>query len=380
MKYYVILTGSKNNAGDFLIKHRAKQLFKSERPDRKIIDFNAWEKLDDQKLDIVNNSEALILMGGPALQYDMWPGIYKLTDDLNEIKVPIILMGIGWKSKSGSFLDTYDYPFNKTSMQLLTKVEESGYLSSVRDFHTLSTLHNYGFNNLLMTGCPAYYDYDYLNKDHALQSSELDKIAFSLGVSFISSPNAERMMKQNILKCRDYFNEQDFTVVFHHSLNKKRFLQTHGNKKHINAHLKFVEWLKQVDIKYIDISGSAENLIDFYSRMDLHIGYRVHAHIFMNSISKPSILITEDGRGKAIPYVIGGIVLNGITGVKDSTLSKVYNKLNIMDKHSINPHIDKEIIKNIEYEKETNFNRIRTSRKIIDENHKLMKRFLHQLP
>ena len=35
---YVVLTGSKNNAGDYLIKYRAKELLKHIRPDRNIID------------------------------------------------------------------------------------------------------------------------------------------------------------------------------------------------------------------------------------------------------------------------------------------------------------------------------------------------------
>lgn len=41
--YYVILTGSKNNAGDFLIKCRAKneKLFAALRPDRDIVDLDA---------------------------------------------------------------------------------------------------------------------------------------------------------------------------------------------------------------------------------------------------------------------------------------------------------------------------------------------------
>ncbi len=43
---YVVLTGSKNNAGDYLIKYRAKKLFKEFRPDREIVDYNAWEKFD----------------------------------------------------------------------------------------------------------------------------------------------------------------------------------------------------------------------------------------------------------------------------------------------------------------------------------------------
>ncbi|MBE0472302.1 MAG: hypothetical protein IBX55_22680, partial [Methyloprofundus sp.] len=94
-EYYVILTGSKNNAGDFLIKHRAKKLFEAIRPDREIIDLNAWEPIDDQKLALINASKALILMGGPALQRNMYPGIYKLPANLDEITVPIATMGIG---------------------------------------------------------------------------------------------------------------------------------------------------------------------------------------------------------------------------------------------------------------------------------------------
>ena len=95
----MILTGSKNNAGDFLIKHRAKKLFEATRPDREIIDFNAWEPINKKKLDVVNQSKCLILMGGPALQKNMYPGIYKLTENIDEIKVPITTMGIGKKPK-----------------------------------------------------------------------------------------------------------------------------------------------------------------------------------------------------------------------------------------------------------------------------------------
>ncbi len=99
---YVILTGSKNNAGDYLIKYRAKQLFNNVRPDRKIIDINGWEQLNAEKLVIINQSKALILMGGPALVENMAPKVYALTHNLEDIKVPIIMMGIGWKSQRGN--------------------------------------------------------------------------------------------------------------------------------------------------------------------------------------------------------------------------------------------------------------------------------------
>ena len=125
-KQYTILTGSKNNAGDFLIKYRAKQLFKELRPDIEIIDFNSWEEFDKEKLKIVNESKALILLGGPSLQKLMRPNIYKMTKNLDDIKVPIVSMGIGWKSISGNWKDTYDYPL---SIELLRRINNSGYLS-----------------------------------------------------------------------------------------------------------------------------------------------------------------------------------------------------------------------------------------------------------
>ena len=119
---YVILTGSKNNAGDYLIKYRAKQLFSDLRPDRKIIDINGWEQLNTDKLAIINESKALILMGGPALIKNMVPKVYALINNLEDIKVPIIMMGIGWKSQKGNWEDTYSYPLNDKTLSLLKKI------------------------------------------------------------------------------------------------------------------------------------------------------------------------------------------------------------------------------------------------------------------
>ena len=116
------MTGSKNNAGDFLIKSRAKELLKSLKPDTKLIDYNAWEELSAEKLSHVNESKALILLGGPALQNKMYPNIYKLTKNLHKIKVPIITMGIGWYSKQGLWKNTHDYPLSHSSIELLKKI------------------------------------------------------------------------------------------------------------------------------------------------------------------------------------------------------------------------------------------------------------------
>jgi len=377
---YVILTGSKNNAGDYLIKYRAKQLFTNLRPDRKIIDINGWEQLNAEKLVIINQSKALILMGGPALVEKMMPKVYALTDNLEDIKVPIIMMGIGWKSQKGNWEDTYYYSLNEKTLSLLHRIENSGYQSSVRDYHTLNAIRFNGFNNFLMTGCPAYYNKDFINKQ--LQLTELNKVAFSLGVSFKESPSMERLMKENILACKAKFSDKEFEVIFHHSLDREKFKSDYkSSPKHVIKHNEFADWLVGQGIGYVDISGSAENLMNYYSTVDLHIGYRVHAHIFMNSISNRSILISEDGRAKGVKGAIGGIVLNGYLDFKDSFIAKVLNKaFPFYDRFTANSNLTKELLSEIDYEETIDFSRFKSSRNRIDQNYLIMKQFLIQLP
>ncbi|MDG1349377.1 MAG: polysaccharide pyruvyl transferase family protein [Flavobacteriales bacterium] len=377
---YVILTGSKNNAGDYLIKYRAKQLFSEIRPDRKIIDLNAYEKLSKEKLEVINSSKALILMGGPALVRNMVPKVYPLTGNIDDIKVPIIMMGIGWKSQQGNWKDTYNYSLGVKDLELLRKIDSFGFQSSVRDYHTLNSLRFNGFENFLMTGCPAYYDSNFINT--YFRPYEVKKVAFSLGVSFMKSTSMERLMKENILACKKRYIDREFEVVFHHSLDRDNYkVVDNSSLRHVNTHIKFTQWLKKHGISYVDISGSAENLMNYYSKVDLHIGYRVHAHIFMNSIAKKSILISEDGRGKGVKGAIGGIVLDGYLGFKNGIISRVLNRiLPSYDRFYSNKFLIKELYYEADYEKTINFTRLKEARNRIDHNYLIMKQFLIQLP
>lgn len=384
MENYVLLTGGKNNAGDFLIKHRAKKLFSHLRPDRGIIDFDAWKPLTDEQLEVINKSKALILTGGPALQYDMYPRIYAIPE-LDNIKVPITTLGIGWKSMNGEWKDTYQYPLSDSTLKLLKRIQNDGLAASVRDYHTLKVLQNHGFDNFLMTGCPAYYELAYIHKPVDIPK-EINKIAYSLGVAFIDSPKMETSTKNDILKLKDYFKDENFEVVFHHSLDKSKITSVYSqsHKRYIARHLEFAQWLDTNNIKYVDISGSAENLINYYSQVDLHIGYRVHAHIFMNSISKLSILIAEDGRGKATYNVINGIVIKAFDDFVQAFtfFEKVLIKLKLKnpDRFNHNKYILQEIKETLDYQKNVDYHFLKNSRNIIDQNFTIMQQFLSQLP
>jgi hypothetical protein len=378
--YYVLLTGSKNNAGDFLIKRRAKKLFASLRPDRELIDFNAWEPFDHERLNAVNEAKALILLGGPSLQYAMRPAIYPMTEDLEAITAPIIGMGIGWKSLRGEWRDTFHYPLSTQTLDLLDRINRSGYSSSVRDFHTLNVLEAKGYSDVLMTGCPAYYDLESLNRE-PVPPKRIKKVAFSLGVSFQYSSKMLEQMRQVILRLRDLDHSYALEVVFHHSLDAEHFLGTyHASARHVRNHNLFADWLTKEGIAYSDISGSAETLIDYYSSVDIHIGYRVHAHIFMNSISKPSILLAEDGRGKATRDVIGGIVIDAFSDINMSLADRVMRKLSMGDLFETDETVITTVEHLFEYERKTNFNRSLSTRARIDSNFAIMRQFLEQLP
>lgn len=376
--YYAILTGSKNNAGDFLIKYRAKQLLVQIRPDREIVDLHGWQPFDDETLDVVNNSRGLLLTGGPALQEKMRPRVYGLVDDLAEIKVPIITMGVGWYSQQGDWRNTHKYFLNKASRELLDRIASDGYLSSVRDYHTLNVLTHMGYDNYLMTGCPALYSTEHLGQ--AITAGEVRKVAFSLGVGMKTSRRMERQMRSVIQAVSEVFGDGKTCVVFHHGLSDNYLKAAGATRDLYEANRRMADWLDSRNIPFVDISGSAENLINFYSEVDLHIGYRVHAHIFMSSISKPSILLSEDGRGKALGRVLGGACLDAYEKVYHNKFISALHRLGVRF-DNIRPadclKTDLETLLN--YEISTGV-RLAEPRANIDRHFQVMNKFLKALP
>lgn len=376
---YVILTGGKNNAGDHLIKDRAKKLLNWLKPDREIIDLNGWEKITDSQLEEVNNSRALLLVGGPALQDKMTPNVYALRDNISDIKVPMATMGIGWYSKKGNWSDTYNYKLDSKSLELLEKVNTSGLKSSVRDYHTLNVLKSKGFDNFLMTGCPALYSKDYIGSTY-IQPNKIKTIGYSLGVSPKTSQSMEKQMKDVFLLLKDLYPEANIKAVFHHSPDKS-YLDSHGaNLKLYKFHNRYKEWLIENGFEFIDISGGAEKMHKYYSDIDFHVGYRVHAHILMSSQSKPSILLSEDGRGKALLGVLGGIILDSYNKVNETLMVKGLNKLGFnYDNMAPNKTLINDLTNHITYESE---NGVKFSQPRIEINRhfQVMQEFVNQLP
>jgi hypothetical protein len=298
--FYVTLTGSKNNAGDFLIKHRAHALLRWQRPDRELVDFDGWKPLDAAQLETVNRARALILCGGPALQRRMVPKVYALAD-LDAVRAPIVSLGIGWMAANGRWADTLDFPLTEPSLALLRRMDRDGLASSVRDYHTLAVLQRLGLNRFVNTGCPALYERAHLEPG-AVPPGPMAAprtIGFSLGIAQRESRQMREQARALVLGLRERYPDAALTVAFHHALATQP------------ADARFAEWLDGHGIARADVSGGHDGLIRFYQDCDLHVGYRVHAHIYRISLGKPSVLVSEDGRGRAQELMLGGTVLRG---------------------------------------------------------------------
>ena len=325
---YVLLTGSRNNAGDYLIKLRATELLQAWRPDRTVLDLDGWKPLDDDQVDLINSAQALILTGGPAVRADMRRSVYPLRSDLSDLKVPITTFGVGWSAPDGRWSRTHDVDFTPQTRALLGRIDRDGLQASVRDYHAQNALHHGGVDRTVMTGCPALYDLK-----HAGRPLDADgpprHVTVSLGQRFAKSPALARQTEALVDAVRNAFPDAELAVAFHHALGE-RFVAAYGARTPLfDAQRRFVQWLDERSIGHADVSGSAQAMIDHYADTDLHVGYRVHAHILMTSMRRPSLLLAEDSRGGALREVLGGHVVDAFEGWPDGVAAKVARRLRL---------------------------------------------------
>jgi hypothetical protein len=383
--YYVTLTGSRNNAGDFLIRHRAHNLLAALRPDRKIVDRNAWEPFSEERLEEVNGAQALMLLGGPALRKNMYPSVYPLLPDLDRIKVPITIMGAGWHALPGTWEDSRNYKFTGPTQQLLERVASDGAGLSVRDYRSLNALDRAGISGGMMTGCPALYVPEMIGEDFTgFPVGGVKNLVFSLGVNFIGSAALERQAKHLITGLRSAFSAAKLTVAFHHSIDFQSLKASYGAGQDLSArrHQQIVQWLEAEDIAYTDISGGVDKLLALYEAADFHVGYRVHAHIFMCSHRKPSVLITEDGRGRGLKDVLGGVIFDSWVPrnltVKERLLAKVGQP--VRERRTAFTGIEQDVADIVAYEQQYGLPRFAQPAGRIDLQYRVMQQYIQELP
>lgn len=286
---YILLTGALKNVGDFLIADRCKKLIKFHSPESEIIEISRYESLDD-KLELVNSAKAIILAGGPGYLPNIYPSIFRLTRNLDDIKVPIIPLGMGWYGSGSSDLSVYTYKFTKKSMQLIERIKKDSKYFGCRDFYTTRMLKNNGIDNALMTGCPAWYDIEYIDKNFELEK-DIETIVFSTPASGAYTEQCIESMKV----VKEKYPKAKLICAFHRGIEKDRFT----SDEEANRMIYMKEEAEKLGYEIEDLSYDLSRM-KIYDKCDLHVGYRVHAHIYCLSHRVRTILLNEDGRGAGV--------------------------------------------------------------------------------
>lgn len=317
---FTVLSGAYINAGDFLIVNRSIKLLKNIYKDCEIKTFERRKPLD-QYIDEINKTDALIMAGGPAYMPNVYPDIIPLVENLEDIKTKIVPIGLGWCGEYVNNNYIYnDYKFTEDTKKLLKRLSKDNENLSCRDWYTARVLKANGFKNVIMTGCPAWYDLNCINLCKIKKETNIPfkKICVSDPAKTQNAVQAIKLVKY----LKEKFKDAEIIFVFHRRDAKK----IESNVKSENTYDTIKRVMEAIGVKTIDISGSSE-AFSVYDNCDLHIGFRVHAHIYNLSIRNISLLIEEDGRGAGVNQALG---LNSIRAYRDKNQfdSKILTKFN----------------------------------------------------
>lgn len=289
----LFLHGAVKNAGDFLISHRSQMLVKYLIPNCEIIPL--WEGSSESLIaNYLKEVKGIVFGGGPFFTHHIYPHDIPLVKNLSSLSIPMINIGGGWYGANNSFIKVKDYFLDDTSIAFLKKIEASAGCLSCRDWYTVNMLTCKGFK-AEMHGCPAWYDISYKQNRTLFNHHNIKRIA-------ISDPGNPRYLAaaRTLINClKKLYPKTEILFVFHRGTWGK------GEGRAGELRKKGIEkTLVDNNIKWVDISNSYEGF-SVYDSCDLHIGFRVHAHIYNLSHKRESILLEEDGRGAGVNQAVG---------------------------------------------------------------------------
>ena len=282
-----LLHGAIKNAGDYLIKNRAIDILKYYYPECVINEFYRNESLND-KIDELNSNDIIIFAGGPGYYETFYPELAPFVDNLDDIKIPIMIMGMGWYGDNTSVDTIYSETFRDKMKSLLKRVSNDTNVLGCRDYYSVDILRNNGFDGGLMTGCPAWYNLEKINeiKYRGKSLNDIKKIC----VSDCGNVKNIASVLEVLIFLRKFFADAEISLVCH--------------RDDVLNHSGIMDYLNNIGIIVKNIAGSDEGF-KIYDDCDIHIGFRVHAHIYNLSERRLSILVEEDGRGAGVNDALG---------------------------------------------------------------------------
>ncbi len=287
-----LMSGAFVNAGDFLIEERCKSLLEANESVARVDIFKRNVSYDD-KVDLLNAYDMIVFGGGPGFQKNIYPNKMPFVSDMDKITVPMAIMGWGWKGRGCSNADVYRRnAFLPSMFRFVERISGQSAHIGCRDWYTVNMLKESGISNTVMTGCPAWYRLDMIETLHLNENNFLTTPKPVIMISDPAFPRNMNYMRLLLKTIHTAYPQAQIKILLHRGITKHNKWLT--------------EKQNQVSLQYeIDtISGSAAGF-RLYDACNLHIGFRVHAHIYNVSMGNPSILLNEDARGSGVNDALG---------------------------------------------------------------------------
>jgi hypothetical protein len=156
----------------------------------------------------------------------------------------------------------------------------------------MRVLQKHGISNIKLVGCPAWYDFEALGLSFE-KPSTIKSIAISTVV-----PRWRYHRKQFRYLLRRIRNEFPETILYC-SFHRGIFHDNHTSFIR-SIHLRRFKRIANKQ-EYIVLNPAfIPKKLEEYRDIDLHIGYRVHGHIYFFAMRHPSYLLQIDGRGAGV--------------------------------------------------------------------------------
>lgn len=265
------------NVGDKLLEEQVKKLIERETG---VDEFNTVFRSEDfsSRINKLNESDAIILPAF-ALREPIHPDTYRLTEDIDSIKTPIIPLAANWSGYPGDKVQNENRKYSAETVKFIEKLDNQDSLShlTTRDVYTKNILQRHGFKDAELVGDLGWYHEDYLGREMRTPE-EINDIVITTPHHSHYIPQAAKLMDM----LDEEFSDAKITVSFHSSLSE--------------SDRELRQMAEDRGFEIVLASHDTEN-IEFYDECDLHVGYRLHGHISFLRRRLPSVLIGEDGRG-----------------------------------------------------------------------------------
>lgn len=295
---FIVMNRAIKNVGDSLIYHRALDLLRFVAPSGKFVAGCGWQRLGETFDDaFIGGVRRIIVPGGPGIRPDMRT-VYPFIPEAIERRIPVSFLGVGCRYFPAVVPDDAGHLDAGTVADLQHVARDAPV--GVRDYLTRRLVERAGVP-AQVNGCPAWYALDAIDRRPAMPD-RFEVVAFTppAGPAYFAQAIALLQALRRLLP------QAAITVGFHRGITADH----HTGADEARRNAEFLDVAARLRCTAADLSGPVERL-HAYDACQLHVGYRVHAHLYFTSLHRPSFLVAEDARGIGALHALDGMGVAG---------------------------------------------------------------------